>query len=398
MKIKRIKKDTKSASVGIFVPAGSAFENEKERGLAHFIEHMLFKGTKRRSYKEIAADIDKLGGVINAFTSTEYTGFYIKVLKDYIPMAFDVLADIITNSVIDAVELEKEKGVIIEEINMTNDNPDDAVYEAFLENAIPTSFGKPILGTKEHILSYTREDLLRFLGKFYRPEEMIISAVGGDVDRFDFDVGDRFFFDEYVQPRPEVELRFEFKSGVDVIERDIAQANVVMGCELFSVYDDRKYAASLLNSSFGATMSSRLFQSIREEKSLCYSIYSSVKLYSKGGMFLIFAATSNDRAQHLIDAIRYELEKLKKDGLTKEELENAKTNFNGGYALSLESSYSVMVKQAIDTILYGDYVSEDYIMDRINKVSLDDIQQVIDLIDLNRFHITCLGNVKSINW
>ncbi|AEA34618.1 M16 family metallopeptidase [Hippea maritima] len=398
MKIKRIKKDTKSASVGIFVPAGSAFESEKERGLAHFIEHMLFKGTKKRTYKDIAADIDKLGGVINAFTSTEYTGFYVKVLKDYIPKAFDVLADIITDSVIDENELEKEKGVIIEEINMTNDNPDDAVYEAFLENAIPTSFGKPILGTKEHIIAYTREDLLKFLGKFYKPEEMIVSAVGGGVDEFDFDVGKEFFFNEYFQSKPKTELRFEFKSGIDVIERDIAQTNVVMGCELFSVYDDRKYAASLLNSSFGATMSSRLFQSIREEKSLCYSIYSSVKLYSKGGMFLIFAATSNDRVQHLIDGIRLEIEKLKKYGLTKEELENAKTNFNGGYALSLESSYSVMVKQAIDTILYGDYVSEDYIMDKINRVTLEDIQQVIDLIDLNKFHITCLGNIRSINW
>ena len=397
MKIKRIVKDTKSVSVGIFVPTGSAFETEEEQGLAHFIEHMLFKGTKNRTYKDIAADIDKIGGVINAFTSAEYTGFYIKVLKDYLKEGFDVLADLIKNSLIDEKELEKEKSVIIEEINMVEDNPDEAVYEAFIRNAIEGSYGKPILGSKEKVSSYTRDDLLKFLGKFYNPDNMIVSAVGGGVDKFDFDVSGDFFFDDYRQDYS-FEPTFRFKPGIDIVKRETFQTNLVMGCELFDVYDERKYAAYILNDSFGGMMSSRLFQSVREDKSLCYSIYSSIRLYRKGGMFVISAATSNDKAQKLLNAIKDELVKLKKDGLTKEELEDAKTHSLGSYALGLESNHSVMVKQAVDTMLYGDYIDEKIIMDKIKSVNMNDINEIIELIDLDGFHITCLGNIDSINY
>jgi len=397
MKIKIKSRDTKSVSVGIFVPTGSAFESESERGLAHFIEHMLFKGTKNRTYKDIASDIDRLGGSINAFTSTEYTVFYIRVLSDFLKEGYDVLSDIIRNSLIDEKELEKEKNVIIEEINMTYDNPDEAVYEIFMEKAVDGTYGRSTLGTKEHIKSYTRKDLLNFMGKYYRPENMVVSVVGGDVDGFDFTLNG-FFFDEYRKEDGKIEPTFFFKPGLDIEKRDIAQANVIVGCELFNVYDERKYPAFLLNDSFGGTMSSRLFQSIREEKSLCYSIYSSLKLYMKGGLLLVSASTSNDKAQKLLDAIKDELTKLKKNGLTKREFEDAKTHFLGSYALGLESNFSVMLKQGMDTLLYGDYVDENIIMKKIKNVTMDDIQAVTDLIDLNKFHVTCLGNVDRLEW
>ncbi len=398
MKIKVKSRDTKGVSVGIFVPVGSAFENENQRGLAHFIEHMLFKGTKNRSYSDIARDIDRLGGSINAFTSAEYTAFYIRVLNEFLKEGYDVLKDIMKNSLIDDKELEKEKRVIIEEINMTYDNPDEAVYEYFMENAVKGSYGKSTLGTKEHIKSYSREDLLSFLGQYYKPERMVVSVVGGGVEGFDFDLGDGFFFDDYGNEIDGMEPDFSFLSGVDVIERDISQTNIVAGCELFNVYDERKYPAYILNDSFGGTMSSRLFQSIREEKSLCYSIYSSLKFFAKGGLFTISASTSNSNAQKLLDAIKDEIIKLKKHGLSKGEFEDAKTHFLGSYALGLESNFSVMVKQGIDTILYGDYVDELKIMDKIKAVSMDDVWSVIDLIDPERFHITCLGDVKSVDW
>ena len=397
MKIKIKSRDTKSVSVGIFVPTGSAFESESERGLAHFIEHMLFKGTKNRTYKDIASDIDRLGGSINAFTSTEYTVFYIRVLSDFLKEGYDVLSDIIRNSLIDEKELEKEKNVIIEEINMTYDNPDEAVYEIFMEKAVDGTYGRSTLGTKEHIKSYTRKDLLNFMGKYYRPENMVVSVVGGDIDGFDFTLNG-FFFDEYRKEDGKIEPTFFFKPGLDIEKRDIAQANVIVGCELFNVYDERKYPAFLLNDSFGGTMSSRLFQSIREEKSLCYSIYSSLKLYMKGGLLLVSASTSNDKAQKLLDAIKDELTKLKKNGLTKREFEDAKTHFLGSYALGLESNFSVMLKQGMDTLLYGDYVDENIIMKKIKNVTMDDIQAVTDLIDLNKFHVTCLGNVDRLEW
>ena len=397
MKIKIKSRDTKSVSVGIFVPVGSAFESENERGLAHFIEHMLFKGTKNRTYKDIAADIDRLGGSINAFTSTEYTVFYIRVLSDFLKEGYDVLSDIIRNSLIDENELEKEKNVIIEEINMTYDNPDEAVYEIFMEKAVRGTYGKSTLGTKEHVSSYTRENLLNFMGKYYRPENMVVSVVGGDVDGFDFALNG-FFFDEYKKEDGKIEPVFSFEPGLDIVKRDIAQTNVIVGCGLFNVYDERKYPAFLLNDSFGGTMSSKLFQSVREEKSLCYSIYSSIKLYMKGGLLLISASTSNDKAQKLLDAIKDELKKLKKNGLTKRELEDAKTHFLGSYALGLESNFSVMLKQGMDTLLYGDYIDENTIMEKIKNITMDDIQGVIELIDLDKFHVTCLGNVDNLKW
>ncbi len=396
MKIKKLPKETRSVSVGIFVPTGSAFETDSERGLAHFIEHMLFKGTTNRSYKEIAEEIDQLGGVINAFTSKEYTCFYIRVLKDFIEEGFGVLKDLIEHPLIDPEELEKEKSVIIEEINMSEDNPEEHVFDVFMENAVEGSFGKPIMGTKQHILSYTRDDLLRFMGKHYRPEKLIISCVG-DVADLECTLDEDFIYKEYFTDA-QAHATFRFKKGLDIVNRPIQQSNVVLGCELFSLYDERKYAAYLLNDIFGGTMSSRLFQTIREEQSLCYNISSSVKLFREGGLFTIFAGTSNNNAQRLLDSIKSEIEKLKKDYITRQELNKAKTSFKGSYMLSLESPYAVMVKQGIDTILYGDYVPEDEIIAKTDSVKLDDIVQIIDLIEPENFHITVLGDIKQINW
>lgn len=397
MKIKKLDKNTKSICVGIFVPTGSAFEDDSERGLAHFIEHMLFKGTKNRSYKQIAEDIDKLGGVINAFTSKEYTCFYIKVLNDFIDEGFDVLRDMIQNPLIDEHELEKEKGVVIEEINMTEDNPDEAAFESFMENAVEGSFGKPILGNREQIKSYKRENLLSFMGKHYKPEQLIISAVGG-VDSVDFNIGNRFSFEDFFSEEPKGDISFKFIKGVNLANRDIQQSNVVMGCNLFNLYDERKYAAYLLNDIFGGTMSSRLFQTIREEQSLCYHISSSVKLFKKGGIFSIFSGTYKDNTQKLLDGVKKELKRLKKEYISKDDLNKAKTYFKGSYMLSLESSYPLMVKQGIDTILYGDYVDEQTIIKKAERVTLDDIAEIIDLIDPDEFHVTVLGDVKDIDW
>ncbi len=397
MKIKKLDKDTKSICVGIFVPTGSAFENDNERGLAHFIEHMLFKGTKNRSYKQIAEDIDRLGGVINAFTSKEYTCFYIKVLNDFIVEGFDVLRDMIQNPLIDEHELEKEKGVVIEEINMTDDNPDEAVFESFMENAIEGSFGKPILGKKEQIRSYKREDLLSFMGKYYKPEQLIISAVG-DVRNVDFSIGEQFSFEDFFEKKLKDDVYFKFIKGINVVNRDIQQSNIVIGCNLFDLYDERKYAAYLLNDIFGGAMSSRLFQTIREEQSLCYHISSSVKLFKKGGIFSIFSGTYKDNTQKLLDSVKKELKKLKKEYISKEDLNKAKTYFKGSYMLSLESSYPLMVKQGIDTIMYGGYVDEQEIINKVERVTLDDIVEIIDLLNLDEFHITVLGDVKDIDW
>ncbi len=389
--------DTKSISVGVFVPTGSAFENENERGLAHFVEHMLFKGTKSRSYKDIAEEMDRLGGTINAFTSKEYTCFYVKVLKDYADQGIDILQDIISSSLIDEKELNKEKGVIIEEINMTQDNPDEAAFEHFMENAMPCNFGKPILGTRERINSYTRNDLVRFMGKYYQPENLIVSIVGKDKN-VDFSFKNRFAFEDFFTDEKNTNIDFKFKSGTDVVKREIQQSNIVIGFELFDIYDERKYAAYLLSDIFGGTMSSRLFQTIREEQSLCYHISSSVKFFRTGGLGAIFAGTYKDNTQKLLDSVKKEFEKLKKGYITKEELSKAKTHFKGTYLLSLESPYAVMAKQGIDNIFYGKYIDENYIIEKIDSVTTDNIADLINLIDIDKFHITVLGDIDKIEW
>ncbi len=383
--------------MGVFVPTGSAFEGDNERGLAHFIEHMLFKGTENRNHRQIAEDIDKLGGVINAFTSKEYTCFYIKVLKDFIDDGFDVLKDLIENPLMDENELEKEKSVIIEEINMTEDTPEEAVFDIFMENAIEGSFGKPILGTREHIKAYTRDDLLRFMGKHYRPENIIISCVGY-VESLECSLDSNFSYREFFASTGDYEPGFAFKSGVDVVKRDIQQSNVVLGCELFDIYDERKYAAYLLNDIFGGTMSSRLFQTIRETQSLCYNISSSVRLFQKGGLFTIFAGTFKENTQRLLDSIKNELKRLKEEGVTQDELDRAKTYFKGSYLLSLESPHSIMIKQGIDTIIYGDYVDEHETIKKVESVSLDDIARVAEMLDPEKFHVTVLGDIKRVQW
>lgn len=399
MNLQTLKKDSNVSSVGVFVKSGSAYESENQRGLSHFVEHMVFKGTKKRSYQDIASQIDVLGGVINAFTSKEYTCFYVKVLNDYIEKAWDVLIDIVANPILPEEELEKEKGVIIEEINMSNDDPQDAVFDAFFENALPTSIGKPILGTKEHIASYTRQDLLKYMGEFYKPENMVVSFVGKDSSHINLPAISDFYYKNYFSSDSSTDTYdFVFKLGKDIINRQLEQTNVVVGCELFDIYDERRYAATLLNNIFGGNMSSRLFQSIREEKSLCYSIYSNIMFFRKGGVFYISSSTSNNKAQDLVSAIKDELIKLKKDGVTKRELEEIKTNFKGKFALSLESTNSLMIKLGSDYFTYSKYISEGEIFSKVDAVSMDNVMEIIELIDLDRLHLTCLGNIHTLDF
>ena len=398
MKLQTLKKNGVVGSVGIFVKTGSAYEADSERGLSHMLEHMVFKGTQKRSYFDIAREIDRLGGIINAFTSKEYTCFYVKVLNDYIEKAWDVLIDIVTNPTLNEAKLSNEKDVIIEQIKSSNDEPYSAVFDAFFENAIPTSLGKPILGKKEQIASYTRQDLLNFLGKFYKPENMIVAYVGEGA-KLDLKDRQEFYYKDYFNKlNTPSDYEFKFVPGKDIINRQLEQTNIILGCELFSIYDDRKYAAFLANNFFGGNMSSRLFQSIREEKSLCYSIYSSIMFFKKGGIFYISSSTSNEKTQDLIDACIEELNKFKKHGMSSNELEDIKTNFKGQYGLSLESTNSLMIKLGSDYLTYNTYQDPKDIFFNVDKVTLDDIMEVLDLINTDKMHLTCLGNIKDISF
>lgn len=396
--IRKIEKDTDSVCIGIWVKVGSALEKREEQGLSHFIEHMLFKGTKKMTYRQIAEQMDTLGGVINAFTSREFTCFYVKIWEKYFLKAWDILTDIVTQSVIDENELERERRVILEEINMTEDRPDDYVFDVFMKNAYrASSFGHSILGTKEKIQSYTREDLMRFMRKYYKKENIIVTMGGKrkDVPLSALEGEWLYKPDESVNTG---DYQAAFISGKDVIERKLEQSNIILGWSTCPVCDKRKYAVLLFNNILGGSMSSHLFQHIREEKGLAYSIGSSANFFKKAGFNYIFAATSKENTQTLLDEIKREIEKIKKDYIFSEELHKAKVCSKGKMILGLEDTKNLMLKAGTDMIYFGRYIEPEEEIERIEKVRMDDIVEIIDGIDMDKMHLTVLGDIKDIKW
>ncbi len=396
--IRKIEKDADSICIGIWVKVGSALENKQEQGLSHFIEHMLFKGTKKRSYRQIAEQMDTLGGVINAFTSREFTCFYVKVWERYFLEAWDILTDIVTQSVIDKNELEQERKVILEEINMTQDMPDEYVFDVFMENAYKFSpLGRSILGTKEKILNYTRENLIRFMQEYYKKENIIITMGGKhrDIPLSALEGEWLYKLNENISSE---DYQVAFTPGKDLIERKLEQSNIILGWPTCPIGNERKYAVSLFNNIFGGSMSSHLFQHIREEKGLAYSIGSSASFFKKTGLNYIFAGTSKKNTQTLVDEIKREIEKIKENYISSEELHKAKVCSKGKMILGLEDTKNLMLKAGTDLIYFGRYIEPEEVIKKIEDVKMDNIVEIIDDIDMNKMHLTILGDIKDIKW
>jgi predicted Zn-dependent peptidase len=396
--IKKIEKDADSICIGIWVKVGSALENKQEQGLSHFIEHMLFKGTKKRTYRQIAEQMDTLGGVINAFTSREFTCFYVKVWEKYFLEAWNILTDIVTQSVIDKNELEQERKVILEEINMTQDMPDEYVFDVFMENAYKFShLGCSILGTKEKILNYTRENLIRFMQEYYKKENIIITMGGKHRDIPLSALEGEWLYNSRENISSE-DYQVAFTPGKDLIERKLEQSNIILGWPTCPIGNERKYAVSLFNNIFGGSMSSHLFQHIREEKGLAYSIGSSASFFKKTGLNYIFAGTSKKNTQTLVDEIKREIEKIKENYISSEELHKAKVCSKGKMILGLEDTKNLMLKAGTDLIYFGRYIEPEEVIKKIEDVKMDNIVEIIDDIDMNKMHLTILGDIKDIKW
>ena len=364
----------RSVSVGIWVGAGSQYETPEENGLSHYLEHMLFKGTERRSARQIAEEMDAVGGQMNAFTSKECTCYYCKVVDEHLPLAIDVLCDMLIHSTFDSTELNKERGVILEEIAMAEDTPDDLVSEMLmLAKYGDQPIARPILGTADTVGSFQREDLVRYHQKMYRPENTVIALAGNfvwedvirEVEKWlgDWEKGD------FV--KPEV-VTNEFAPTVLRKNKDIEQIHICIGYPGVPSGSDEVYPMSIFNSVFGGAMSSRLFQKIREESGMAYSVYSYPNNYTTCGMTAVYAGTNPEAAPEVIRMIREEAAKLAEEGMSEKEFMQAREQLKSSYILGLESTSARMNSIGRRKLIYGDFRTEDEVLSRINAITLEE--------------------------
>ena len=391
----------KSISLGVWVKAGSIMETKENSGVSHFIEHMLFKGTTNRTSKELAREIDNLGGVINAFTSKECTCFYVKLLDEHINIGIDVLSDMILNSRFDERDIKKEKSVILEELKMYEDSPDDLVYDLLLENIYKDhSLGMNILGDRQSLKNLKRESILDYYNEYYVPNNSIISICGN------------FKFEEIVK---QIEEKFKtwqpksvdttttkpnFNPCIVKKNKDIEQVNLAINLDAIPMTNNREvYALSVVNNVFGGSISSRLFQKIREEKGLAYSIYSSQTLYEDCGELGIFASTSTENIQEVYKSILEEIELIRNEYISPQEIHESKEQLKGSYMLDLESTSSRMMSNGKNMLMRNKVDDEQDIIDYINAVEYDDVVKIIKKVfNTENMGVCIVGkDVENIN-
>lgn len=370
-----------SAALGIWVRTGAADENDSVSGVSHYIEHMMFKGTDKRTAKEIASDVDKIGGMFNAFTGKEATCYYIKTLSSNIYAGAEILLDMLTGSRFDQEEMDKERKVICEEIKMVKDSPDDDVYDTISELvASGNPLGRSILGTPESLAGIDRAKLTAYYSEKYARDSIVIAVAGNfDEERI------AELFESRLTSLREKKVMQDFtlkpyRQSFDVKVRDIEQTHICLATPGISMADDKYYAFVLMNSIFGGSMSSRLFQNIREEKGLAYTVCSMNVFSSYTGFFSIYAGVAHDKAEATLDAVRHELEMLKKDGVTAEELSMAKEQVKSSYIFGLENINSRMFSIGKNKLLLDRVYSPEEVLSEFDKVTQDDIKQAAEMI------------------
>lgn len=372
-----------AVSIGFWVKAGSIHEESKEKGYAHFLEHMMFKGTKKRDAKKIAQEIDTAGAYINAGTSKEYTSYYINIIKDKTDLAMDVLTDITENSIFDKKEMEKEKQVILEEIKMYEDTPTELVQDNLVEAMLGDHpIGHSILGSKKTIKDVTRKNILAFYGKYYKARNIIITAAGNmSHDKIvNYLDKKKFFYKKAEREEFPDNRQTDIISKDIIISQDLSQVHFCLGFPGISVIDGSRYAYYILNSLFGASMSSRLFQRIRESMGLCYSIYSFNSMYKDHGIFGIYAGTSVNTFQKALKEILNEIKRIKRGKLSDKEITSAKEHLKGNIVLAYESIDTHMNTLARQEIYYKKHHTLKEQLQIIDKVKPEDISTAIQTI------------------
>jgi predicted Zn-dependent peptidase len=371
-------KGMRSACVGVWVRVGSRYEKPQNNGISHFIEHMFFKGTKRRTQKEIAVEIDSMGGDLNAYTSRETTTYYVKVLSDFTAGGIDLLADIFTNSLLRDEDLEIEKEVVEEEIKMVEDTPDEHVHDYFYADIWGANgLGMPILGVTDTVRSFRREDLLDYTLKNYGANGVVVSCAGNiDPDALLGLLNGHLGGIRPGAPAASVS-RQAFEPGLNIYQKDLSDVHICIGVEGIEQDSLLRYPFLILNTIFGAGVSSRLFQEVRENRGLSYSIYSFLSSYHDVGVFGVYAAAGKNKYVKVLDTVFKEMRKLR-DNLTADDLERAKGNLKGNIMLALESTHGRMNNLARQIIYYGRYYSPGQIVRGIDRVTMKDIRDVVD--------------------
>jgi predicted Zn-dependent peptidase len=388
----------RSVALGYYLRSGSAVESEEHGGASHFLEHLVFKGTKKRSTAEIAQVIDILGGDVDAFTGKEYTSFYAHVLDEQVPTALDLLTEILTAPRFSDDDVEMERGVILEEIKMVEDTPDDLVHEIFVTAFWPDHpLGRPILGTEETITRLQRGKIVEHYEETFQPSNVIFAASGNlqpeDVLPFlerQFPPASRApFRREWNSPTPKQHVILREK-------RELEQVHLCLGSRGFPQQRQERYAAALFNAILGGSMSSRLFQRIREQEGLVYNIASYHNGYLHGGYEAVYAACAPKNVRRVLDSTLTEMRKIKVEGATDHELASAKLHLKGSILLSLESTISRMSGIARQEYYFGRQYTADEIIQHIDAVTLEDIQRVAEtIVDPESLSLTLLGNVKD---
>ncbi len=388
----------RSVSVGIWVGTGSRNETSENNGISHFIEHMLFKGTSKRSAKDIAECIDAIGGQINAFTGKECTCYYTKTLDTHLDIAVDVLSDMFFNSSFDSDDINVEKRVVIEEIGMYEDTPEELVHDIFSEMVWDGNpLGYPILGTEMCINKFDKDMILKYMNEFYTPYNTVISVAGNFDEIKLIELVNKYFQDwKFGKTFSNKFSSAQYKVNKIVREKDTEQVHLCMGFEGIEHGNEKLYSLLSLNNILGGGMSSRLFQNIREKRGLVYSIYSYPSTYQGSGLFVIYAGMNPEHLQTVIDLTKTELDLIIKDGITKDELAKTKEQLKGNYILGLESTSSRMNSIGKSELMLGKINTPEEILQKIDRVNMDSVDEMIKRVfDFEKMSISAVGSINN---
>ena len=393
----------RSAAVGIWVNVGSRDETPAVAGASHFLEHLLFKGTTRRNALEISSSIEAVGGEMNAFTSKEYTCFYARVIDTDLPMAIDVVSDLITSSIVSALDVDAERKVVLEEIAMRDDDPSDLVHDLYAETYYgDTQLGRPILGTVDSMKSMSRNAVFNYYKKRYLPEDLVVAVAGNIKHKKVVEMVERAlsadgFLD--VKGAPQIRgnevMRKAKQNPVGIITRKTEQAHMFYGMEGVARHDDRRFAMGILASALGGGMSSRLFQEIREKRGLAYSVYAYAQQFAGSGQIGFYAGCNPTKAIEVIEIIREVLSDVAEHGMTHEEINRAKGAVRGSLVLSQEDSGSRMSRIGKNEIVYGHVMGFDEILHEISSVTHEDVRKVASEFLTKTPTLALVGPFKS---
>ena len=389
----------RSVSIGIWIKTGSRDEDLQWNGISHFIEHMVFKGTKHRSAEEIARQVDSIGGNMDAFTAKECVCFNVKVLDDHLPIAMDVLSDLVLNPVFDGADITRERGVILEEIKMDEDSPDYLVHEIFTQNFWKDHpLGKPILGTKETVKKFEQPVVLDFYGQRFAPGNLIICAAGNLKHAQFVELVNKHFAqmqpkkNGFHSPQPKIVPRIIMRN-----KKALEQVQICVGVPSHPIAHGKRYASYILNTLLGGGMSSRLFQNIRERQGLAYAIYSDLNPYRDTGCLSVYAGTSRESAGKVVQSIVSEFRKLKTETVPPEELRRAKDQLKGSLMLSLESSTARMSNLARQEMYFDRFYTLDELIEKIEGVTAEELKELAEqFFHTDSIAVTVLGNLNGL--